>query len=59
MQTQQEIAKHAVDALSVGVVAGTLMQWLPPLAAGLTVVWTLIRIVETKTVQRCIKRWRK
>ncbi len=56
MQPQQEIAKHAVDVLSFGVVAGTLMQWLPPLAAGLTVVWTLIRIWETKTVQRWVKR---
>ena len=59
MQPQQEIAKYTGDVLSIGVVAGTLMDWLPPLAAVLTIVWTVIRILETKTVQRCIKRWRR
>lgn len=59
MQAQQELAKHTLDLASLGVVVGTLMQWLPPLAALLTIVWTLIRIWETRTVQRCIGRWRK
>jgi hypothetical protein len=36
-----------------------MMNYLPPLAALLTVVWTLIRIYETKTVQRCIKKLRR
>lgn len=59
MQTQHELAKYTLDLASLGVVFGTLMQWLPPLAALLTIVWTLIRIYETKTVQRCIRRWRR
>lgn len=59
MQAQHELTKHALDLASLGVVLGTLMQWLPPLAAMLTIVWTLIRIYETKTVQNCIRRWRR
>ena len=46
-----EGAKHAIDLLSAAVVVGTLATWLPPLAALLTIVWTLIRIWETDTVK--------
>jgi len=51
-----ESLKNIGDAASVTVVAGTLMEFLPPIAAGLTILWTIIRIYETKTIQRCIKR---
>lgn len=44
------------DLLSIGVVLGTLASWLPPVAAFLTIVWTAIRIYETKSVQRLLKR---
>ncbi len=54
-----EIGKHVVDAASVGVVAGTLLQYLPALAAGLSIVWMMIRIWETKTVQWWLRKWRK
>ena len=53
---QQEQLKHAVDALSVGVVVGTILQWLPALAALFTIIWTAIRIWETETVQRLFRR---
>ena len=43
--------KHGVDALSLLFVAATLAKILPPLAAFLSIVWTAIRIYETKTVQ--------
>ena len=46
--------KNIGDITSVTVVAGTLMSFLPPLAALLTVIWTCIRIYETKTIQRFI-----
>jgi len=49
-----EIPKQAVDAVSVFTVVGTLNDWLPPLAAAFTIIWTSIRIYETKTVQRII-----
>ena len=56
---QQEQLKYIGDALSVGTVVATLASWLPPLAALLTIVWTVIRIWETKTIQKLINRFRK
>lgn len=46
-----ESVKHGVDAASIFVVLATLAQWFPSVAALLTIVWTAIRIFETKTVQ--------
>lgn len=46
-----ETAAKVVDVLSVGVVVGTVAQWLPSLAALLTIVWTTFRIWETDTVR--------
>lgn len=51
-----EQTKHIVDALSIGTVAGTLAGVLPSVAAIFTIVWTVIRIYETKTVQRLLGR---
>ena len=51
-----EQAKHVVDALSIGTVAGTLAGILPHMAALFTIVWTMIRIYETNTVQRMLGR---
>lgn len=48
---QDEATKHAIDALSVATVIGTLTDILPPLAALATLIWTGIRIYETETVQ--------
>lgn len=53
---QQEQIKQLGDALSLGTVIASLMAWLPPIAALLTVVWTAIRIYETRTVQRWLGR---
>lgn len=53
-------AKVIVDASSIVVVAGTLIDWLPAVAALASLVWTTIRIYETATVQKwilkCLKR---
>ena len=46
-----EGVKHVVDALSLVTVLGTLIDMLPSVAAVFTIVWTAIRIYETKTVQ--------
>jgi hypothetical protein len=46
-----EGTKHAVDALSVVTVVGTLVEFLPAIAAVFTIVWTAIRIWETDTVK--------
>ena len=51
MTEHHETTKHIVDALSVVTVLGTLVEMLPSIAALFTIVWTAIRIYETKTVQ--------
>ena len=51
-----ESTKNLIDGLSVVTVVSALNEWLPPIAAGFTIIWTLIRIYETKTVQKFIKR---
>ena len=54
-----EHTKSVIDWTSIGVAFGSLLQILPSIAAALSVVWTLIRIYETKTVQNLIKKWGK
>jgi len=51
-----ESTKTLVDGLSVVTVVGTLGDLLPPMAALFTIVWTVIRIYETKTVQKMLGR---
>ena len=52
-QAQDQI-KHAVDAVSLGTVAATLVGWLPHIAAIVSIVWGCLRIYETRTIQRLI-----
>lgn len=51
-----EGTKHVVDGISLVTVIGTLTDLLPAVAALFTIVWTVIRIYETKTVQGWIDR---
>lgn len=54
-----ESTKHAIDAVSFGTAVATVAGWFPSLAAIFTIIWTGIRIYETKTVQHIISRFRK
>jgi hypothetical protein len=56
MSESHETAKHVVDALSIITVVGTLVEMLPSIAALFTIVWTVIRIWETETVQNLFGR---
>ncbi len=47
--------KHVIDWTSIGIMLGSLIQILPSIAAALSIVWTCIRIYETKTVQSWLK----
>jgi hypothetical protein len=51
-----DTSKTIADITSLGIVGSTLASALPPLAAGLSVVWTLIRLYETETIRRWLKR---
>ena len=51
-----EHTKHVIDWTSIGIAFGTLIQILPSIAAALSIVWSVIRIYETNTVQNWLKR---
>jgi hypothetical protein len=51
-----EASKHIIDFASVLTVLGTLADMLPAIAAVFTIVWTAIRIYETKTVQGWMRK---
>ena len=51
MNEHHETAKHLVDFVSVATVLGTLTSMLPAIAALFSIIWSIIRIWETKTVQ--------
>lgn len=52
MSAVDEQTKLGMDVISVTTVLGSLVGALPAVAALFTIVWTAIRIYETKTVQR-------
>ena len=49
-----DATKHVIDGASIATAVGTLMQVLPAIAALFTIVWTCIRIYETRTVQKLL-----
>lgn len=59
IQQMPEGTKYVGDAITAAAVLGTLVGYLPPLAAAATLVWTCIRIWETDTVQRIVAWFRK
>jgi FtsH-binding integral membrane protein len=48
--------KQTLDVVAIGTTVGTLGEMLPPIAALFTIVWTALRIYETQTIQRMLKR---
>lgn len=47
--------KFPADIFAASITAAAYLEYLPPIAAVLTIVYTAIRIWESKTVQR----WKK
>lgn len=47
-----DVVKPALDSLAVGTTVATFLGWLPHIAAILSIVWMVIRILETHTVRR-------
>ena len=47
-------AKHTADVGALTVMLGSLTEILPAIAALLSVIWMMIRIYETKTVQQLL-----
>ena len=55
MQHTSEVSKFVMDAASIFTVIGTLANMLPSIAALLSIIWSIIRIYETKTIQSWLK----
>ena len=53
---RDEAMKATGDVLSISVVVGTLADWLPSVAAIISIVWGVIRIYETDTVQQMLRK---
>lgn len=51
-----EAIKQGVDAVSIITVVGTLAGILPAIAALFTIIWTGIRIYESKTIQGMLRK---
>lgn len=49
-----EASKHVIDAVSVLTVIGTLFEQLPHIAALFTLLWSIVRLYETRTVQKML-----
>jgi len=55
----KEALKQGGDIAAATVTVGTLAQWLPAIAAAFTIIWTVLRIYEMKTIQNIIGKFRK
>lgn len=44
---------------SLGAIFATIAGWLPSIAALVAVLWYVLQIYESKTVQRHIHRWKE
>lgn len=62
MEHLNEHTKHFLDWLSLAAVVGTLVTWLPAIAALFSAIWTILRLVEMwtgKTISQLRKEKRK
>jgi hypothetical protein len=61
MTEHHDTVKHILDWVSIATALGAFVNVLPALAAGLSVVWTLMRIAEMVTGKPFaeIIRWKK
>ena len=58
MEHLTDATKHLIDTASIATAVGTMMQLLPAIAALFTIIWTTIRIYETKTVQKLLGKYK-
>jgi hypothetical protein len=59
LDSVNEHTKSVIDWTSIGVAFGSLLQIRPSIAAALSILWTVIRIYETKTVQKWLGKGKK
>lgn len=49
-------ARYTADATAAAVTVSTLFDFLPGIAAIISIIWMMIRIYETHTIQRMLGR---
>lgn len=54
LEQHNETLKQCVDISCLGVTVGAVAAWLPPLSALASLIWAVIRIYETETVQNLL-----
>jgi len=59
MNSVDESLKQTIDVLSFTTVFGTLMGIMPSVAALFSIIWSCVRLWETKTVQDLYTKWFK
>jgi hypothetical protein len=47
---------HVANTITTATVGGTLLGWLPPIAALFAIVWYALQIWESRTVQGWLSR---
>ena len=52
----EEEAKTVMDQIAVGGTVATLAGWLPSVASLSTIIWLSLRIWESDTVKKLVKR---
>lgn len=56
MQTQEQAVKTGLDYIAGGTVIAAWLSWVPDVTAVIALVYLLIRVWETDTVQRLLGR---
>lgn len=54
-----QIIKASMDGTSIGITVAVVLEMLPHLSALLAIIWMLIRIYETATVQKLVDKYTK
>lgn len=49
-------SKHVIDGGAVTVAVASFFDWMPKIAAVLSVIWLAIRIYETPTIQKIMEK---
>jgi hypothetical protein len=52
----QEETKQVIDVTAGGVTLGAYFSWLPEATAVASLIWVLLRIWETETVQKLLNK---
>lgn len=50
--------RSIIDWSAVAIAVGTLFEYLPAISALLSVIWLSLRILETDTIRRLLRRYR-